>query len=81
MDWVRHMDRMSHDATRMITQLSRPGQALGRRVLRRMDGNPRLRYQATYNMAGLGIRPFTALDRLHQLGLPDPRARRVPDWA
>ncbi|MFJ8435228.1 FAD-dependent oxidoreductase [Kitasatospora sp. NPDC094019] len=79
--WVRHMDRMSHDATRMITQLSRPGQALGRRVLRRMDGNPRLRYQATYNMAGLGIRPFTALDRLHQLGLPDPRARRVPDWA
>ncbi|MCX4755416.1 FAD-dependent oxidoreductase [Kitasatospora purpeofusca] len=80
-DWVRHMDRMSHDATRMITQLSRPGQALGRRVLRRMDGNPRLRYQATYNMAGLGIRPFTALDRLHQLGLPDPRARRVPDWA
>nr|BEK70854.1 hypothetical protein KPHV_80810 [Kitasatospora purpeofusca] len=80
-DWVRHMDRMSHDATRMITQLSRSGQALGRRVLRRMDGNPRLRYQATYNMAGLGIRPFTALDRLHQLGLPDPRARRVPDWA
>ncbi|MEV6977076.1 NAD(P)/FAD-dependent oxidoreductase [Kitasatospora sp. NPDC093806] len=79
--WVRHMDRMSHDATRMITQLSRPGQAIGRRVLRRMDGNPRLRYQATYNMAGLGIRPFTALDRLHQLGLPDPRARRVPDWA
>ncbi|MFB8241277.1 FAD-dependent oxidoreductase [Kitasatospora purpeofusca] len=79
--WVRHMDRMSHDATRMITQLSRSGQALGRRVLRRMDGNPRLRYQATYNMAGLGIRPFTALDRLHQLGLPDPRARRVPDWA
>ncbi|MFB8169408.1 FAD-dependent oxidoreductase [Kitasatospora purpeofusca] len=79
--WVRHMDRMSHDATRMITQLSRSGQAIGRRVLRRMDGNPRLRYQATYNMAGLGIRPFTALDRLHQLGLPDPRARRVPDWA
>ncbi|MGW2485657.1 FAD-dependent oxidoreductase [Streptomyces sp. NPDC001606] len=78
--WVRHMDRMSHDATRMITQLSRPGQAIGRRVLRRMDRNPRLRFQATYNMAGLGIRPFTALDRLHQLGLPDPRARRVPDW-
>ncbi len=79
--WVRHMDRMSHDATRMITQLSRSGQAIGRRVLRRMDGNPRLRYQATYNMAGLGIRPFSVLDRLHQLGLPDPRARRVPDWA
>jgi 2-polyprenyl-6-methoxyphenol hydroxylase-like FAD-dependent oxidoreductase len=77
--WVDHMDRMSHDATRMITQMSRPGQFLGRRVLRRMDANPRLRHQATVNMAGLDMRPFTTLDRLHQLGVPDPRARRVPN--
>ncbi|GAA4868717.1 NAD(P)/FAD-dependent oxidoreductase [Saccharopolyspora cebuensis] len=79
--WVRHIDRMSHDATRMITDTSWAGRLLGRRMLRRTSRNPRLRYVATYNMAGLGIRPFTPLDRLHQLGLPDPRAQRRPVWA
>ncbi|SEK86993.1 FAD-dependent oxidoreductase [Streptacidiphilus jiangxiensis] len=77
-DWVRHMDRMSHDATRLVTQVSWPARALGRRVLRRIDANPRLRHRATVNMAGLVMEPFTVLDRLHQLGLPDPRSRRVP---
>lgn len=74
--WIRHIDLMSHDATRMITMTSPFGRWLGRRILRRTNGNPRLRHIATYNLAGLGIRPFTVLDRLHQLGLPDPLARR-----
>ena len=59
-------------------QVSWPARALGRRVLRRIDANPRLRHRATVNMAGLVMEPFTVLDRLHQLGLPDPRSRRVP---
>lgn len=74
--WIRHIDMMSHDATRMITMTSPVGRWLGRRILRRTNRNPRLRHIATYNLAGLGIRPFTVLDRLHQLGLPDPHARR-----
>ncbi|MEV0084137.1 NAD(P)/FAD-dependent oxidoreductase [Saccharopolyspora sp. NPDC050642] len=79
--WVRHIDRMSHDATRMITDTSWAGKVIGRRMLRHTSRNSRLRYVATYNMAGLGIRPFTVLDRMHQLGLPDPRAGRTPAWA
>ncbi|GAA0503754.1 NAD(P)/FAD-dependent oxidoreductase [Saccharopolyspora thermophila] len=78
--WVRHIDRMSHDATRMITDTSWAGRLIGRRMLRRTSRNARLRFVATYNMAGLGIRPFTVLDRMHQLGLPDPRAGRIPAW-
>jgi 2-polyprenyl-6-methoxyphenol hydroxylase-like FAD-dependent oxidoreductase len=78
--WVDHIDRMSHDATRMITDTSWEGRLFGRRMLRHTSGNPRLSYVATYNLAGLGRRPFTVLDRLHQLGLPDPRARSLPTW-
>lgn len=75
--WIKHVDLMSHDATRMITMTSWPGRQLGRWMLRNTNGNPRLRRIATYNLAGLGIRPFTLVDRLHQLGLPDPLARRA----
>jgi 2-polyprenyl-6-methoxyphenol hydroxylase-like FAD-dependent oxidoreductase len=79
--WVDHIDRMSHDATRMITDTSWEGRLLGRRLLRHTSGNPRLSYVATYNLAGLGVRPFTVLDRFHQLGLPDPRANKLPAWS
>jgi len=79
--WVDHIDRMSHDATRMITDTSWQGRLLGRRMLRHTSGNPRLSYVATYNMAALGVRPFTVLDRFHQLGLPDPRANKRPAWS
>lgn len=75
--WIQHIDLMSHDATRMITSTSRVGRLLGRHVLRRTNDNPRLRCIATYNLAGCGIRPFTVMDRLHQLGLPDPRSSRM----
>ncbi|AXG79529.1 FAD-dependent oxidoreductase [Streptomyces paludis] len=75
--WIRHIDLMSHDATRMVTSTSRAGRAFGRHVLRRMGGNPRLRHIATHNLAGYGMRPFTVLDRLHQVGLPDLRSAPV----
>jgi hypothetical protein len=40
--------------------------------------NQRMQHIATYNMSGLGIRRFTWVERLHQLGLlPDPRASVV----
>ncbi len=75
--WIRHVDLMSHDATRMITSTSRVGRLLGAHLLRRTGRNPRLRHIGTYNLAGYGMRPFTVLDRLHQAILPDPRADRA----
>ncbi|MFC4494292.1 FAD-dependent oxidoreductase [Streptomyces ovatisporus] len=71
--------RTSDNAARMVTDLSLPGRLLGRRAVRCSGANPRLLHTITYNMAGLGPRPLTLLDRLQQLGLlPDPRSHRVP---
>ncbi|WP_314174671.1 FAD-dependent oxidoreductase [Streptomyces winkii] len=74
-----HAGRTSANAARMVTDLTWPGRVLGRRAVRCTGANPRLLHTITYNMAGLGPRPLTLLDRLHQIGLlPDPRAHRVP---
>ncbi|MDT0341309.1 FAD-dependent oxidoreductase [Streptomyces litchfieldiae] len=81
MRWTRHIDRMSHDAVRMVTETAWPARTLGRRMLRRTRRSRRLSYIATHNLAGLGIHPFGAWDRLHQVGLPDPRAGRLPRWS
>lgn len=71
--------RTSDNAARMVTDLTWPGRVLGRRAVRCTGANPRLLHTITYNMSGLGPRPLTLLDRLHQIGLlPDPRAHRVP---
>lgn len=71
--------RTSANAARMVTDLSWPGRAVGRRAVRHTGANPRLLHTVTHNMAGLGPLPLTPLDRLQQLGLlPDPRAHRVP---
>ncbi|MEW2343385.1 FAD-dependent oxidoreductase [Streptomyces griseoaurantiacus] len=84
---ARHADlvqvgRTSHNAARMVTDLSWTGRLLGRRALRYTGANDRIRYTVMHNMAGLGAHPLTPLDRLHQIGLlPDPRARRRPVWA
>jgi 2-polyprenyl-6-methoxyphenol hydroxylase-like FAD-dependent oxidoreductase len=70
----------SDKAARMVTELAWPGRVLGRRAVRCTGANPRLLHTVTYNMAGLGPRPLTLLDRLQQIGLlPDPRAHRVPE--
>lgn len=77
--FLAHVARTSDAAARMTTELSFPGRWLGRRAVRCTGANPRLLHAVTYNMAGLGPRRITFLDRLHQLGvLPDPRAHRVP---
>ncbi|WSQ14884.1 FAD-dependent monooxygenase [Streptomyces sp. NBC_01231] len=83
----RHADltlvgRTSHNAARMVTDLSWAGRLLGQRALRHTGANARIRYTVMHNMAGLGAHPLTPLDRLHQIGLlPDPRARQQPAWA
>ncbi|MFR9731545.1 FAD-dependent oxidoreductase [Saccharopolyspora sp. MS10] len=77
-----HIGQTSHNAARMITDLSWSGRVVGRRALRCTGGNERLRYTVMHNMAGLGQHRLTVLDRLHQIGvLPDPRAHRLPTWA
>lgn len=79
---LRLVGRTSHNAARMVTDLSWQGRLLGRRALRYTGANARIRYTVMHNMSGLGAHPLTPLDRLHQIGLlPDPRARQQPDWA
>jgi 2-polyprenyl-6-methoxyphenol hydroxylase-like FAD-dependent oxidoreductase len=79
---LKHIGRTSHNAARMITDLSPAGMLLGRRALRCTGANRRISYTIMHTMAGLGVHPLTPLDRLHQIGLlPDPRARRLPAWA
>ncbi|GGJ01966.1 hypothetical protein GCM10011581_43920 [Saccharopolyspora subtropica] len=79
---LAHVGRTSHNAARMITDLSWVGRVVGRRALRGTGRNDRIRYTVMHTMSGLGVHPLTPLDRLHQLGvLPDPRARRLPSWA
>ncbi len=77
-----HIGQTSHNAARMLTDLSWLGRTLGRRALHHTGANPRLRDTVMHNMSGLGMHRLTPLDRLHQIGvLPDPRAGRTPDWA
>ncbi|MBU3064780.1 FAD-dependent monooxygenase [Nocardia sp. NEAU-G5] len=79
---LAHIGQTSHNAARMLTDLSRLGRTLGRRALRHTGANRRLSYTVMHNMSGLGTHRITPLDRLHQIGLlPDPRARRLPAWA
>ena len=74
--------RTSHNAARMLTDLSWFGRLVGGRALRHTGANQRLSYTVMHNMSGLGAHELSPLDRLHQLGLlPDPRARRRPAWA
>jgi len=79
---LAHTGQTSHNAARMLTDLSWLGRTLGRRALRYTGANQRLSYTVMHNMSGLGAHQLSPLDRLHQIGLlPDPRARRRPAWA
>ncbi len=79
---LAHIGQTSHNAARMLTDLSWLGRTLGRSALRHTGANRRLSYTVMHNMSGLGTHRITPLDRLHQIGLlPDPRARRLPAWA
>ncbi|MEU0536178.1 FAD-dependent oxidoreductase [Amycolatopsis tolypomycina] len=73
-----HNQRMSHRAARLITNTSPIVARISGRALRRTAADPRLVHLMAYNLAGLGIRPFSAADRLRQFGLL-PRERQRPD--
>lgn len=72
------VSRFSHNMAALFTGTSRRDHQAARYVLSRQRANPRLSYKVLYNMSGLGVQRFSRLDRLHQIGLPDPRANRLP---
>lgn len=77
MPQLRHIATVSHNAARMLTQVSPLGRALGRRLLRGTANNPRLLAATCRNIAGIDPAPLRSVDRLYQLGvLRDPRADR-----
>ena len=73
-----HIATVSHNAARMLTTTTGAGRRLGRRMMRHTAANPRLLRITAGNLAGVAIRPLTAVDRLYQLGvLTDRRAGRA----
>ena len=79
---ITQIGKISHNAARMLTDLSWAGRAIGRRALRNTGANQRLSFTVMHNLSGLGLHPLSPFDRLCQLGLlPDPRSRRRPRWA
>jgi 2-polyprenyl-6-methoxyphenol hydroxylase-like FAD-dependent oxidoreductase len=73
-----YLSRLSHNIATLFTGTSWFGQRFRDYELRLLRANRRLQFIMLYNMAGLGIHRFSFVDRLHQIGVPDPRAARVP---
>lgn len=78
MEQMAFVSRFSHHMAALFTATGRRDHHAARYVLGRQQANPRLSYKVLYNMSGLGVLRFSRLDRLHQIGLPDPRANRLP---
>lgn len=76
---LEYVSRLSHNLATLFTATSWHVRLIGDHVLRRNRSNRRLQHYLTLNMSGLGVHRFGFLDRLHQFGLPDPRARRIPN--
>ena len=70
--------RFSHNFATLFTGTSMREWLTARYILRRHGHNPRLSFKVMYNLSGLGVMRFTFVDRLQQLGLPDPRANDLP---
>lgn len=66
---LKHIATVSHNAARMITDVSPLGTRLGRTLLRNTARNPRLLNATCHNLAGIDARPLRLTDRLYQLGL------------
>lgn len=75
---LEYVSRLSHNLATLFTATSWHVRLIGDHVLRSNKYNRRLQHFLTLNMSGLGVHRFGFLDRLHQFGLPDPRARRIP---
>lgn len=70
--------RLSHSIAQLLTGTTAPARLVRSGQLRLIDSNDRLRSIMVFNMSGLGVHRFSAVDRLHQLGVPDPRRSRRP---
>ena len=78
---LTQIEQMSHRVAEASTTTAATRRRLNRRIAARTGRNPRLLHKMAHNLAGLDARPFTALDRLHQIGLlPDVRLWQAP-WA
>ncbi|WP_370948464.1 FAD-dependent oxidoreductase [Amycolatopsis sp. cg5] len=69
MPMLEHIATVSHNAARMITDVSPLGRLLGRTLMRNTARNPRLLAATCHNMAGVDVRPLRLTDRFYQLGL------------
>jgi 2-polyprenyl-6-methoxyphenol hydroxylase-like FAD-dependent oxidoreductase len=75
---MEFVSRFSHNFATLFTGTSTREWLTARYILRRHGHNPRLSFKVMYNLSGLGVMRFTFVDRLQQLGLPDPRANDLP---
>lgn len=76
---VEYVGRLSHNLATLFTATSTVARTTWTSLLRRNQENLRLRYQLTYNVAGLGSKPFTLWDWICVSGfLPDPNRDKIP---
>ncbi|GAA4548934.1 FAD-dependent oxidoreductase [Amycolatopsis samaneae] len=75
---MEFVGRFSHNFATLFTSTTWRERVLAQHILRRHRSNERLSFKVMYNLSGLGVLRFSTLDRLHQLGLFDPRAKVRP---
>jgi 2-polyprenyl-6-methoxyphenol hydroxylase-like FAD-dependent oxidoreductase len=79
---MTYVGRLSHNLATAFTDTRPHARAAAGLMLRRNSDNRRLQSIVTFNMSGLGVRRFTARDRLHQFGLlTDPQRSRPASFA
>lgn len=79
---MAYVSRLSHNLAQLLTDTSWRTRAMLAWITRRNVDNRRLQHILALNMSGLGVRRFTARDRLYQFGLlRDPHGDSVPPFA
>ncbi|TPQ16138.1 FAD-dependent monooxygenase [Streptomyces sporangiiformans] len=77
---VRTIAEFSHRFAALFTEtVTKFRFARSAYILRCHGRNERLCYKIMHNISGLGHQPFSVLDRLQQLGLPDRHAQLPPE--
>lgn len=73
------LSEFSHRFAELLTTTTTPiGHATSRYVLLKHGDNQRLCFKIMHNISGLGYQKFSPLDRLQQLGFPDPSRHNLP---
>jgi 2-polyprenyl-6-methoxyphenol hydroxylase-like FAD-dependent oxidoreductase len=76
---VEYVARLSHNLATLFAGTSWAARVVYPFMLHRNKSNKRLRYRLTYNVAGLGAKPFSAWDWMCASGLvPDPHRSKIP---